>query len=326
MTTLTDHPRRYCPACDHVVRRDFLPGPGQRPDAACPRCRSLERHRFLALLLALLRPGLGEVDILLEISPSPHSTRHLARLSPRAHVGLDIGYDGRLVDVLGSLTHLPCADDSVDLLVCYHVLEHIPDDRERDARAGAGAVPRRPGLVQVPWRPGTATDEDPDADDDERLRRFGQRDHVRYYGDDFEDRMRAAGLVLDRVTPREVLGEAMVTWCKLAAQEPVWLVRVGVGASAVAEPAGESAGENALSTALEAILGELVQSRADLSVARARVRRLRGRRDALRAQVEQLESAVSGPGAAPLTQRVPPSVARAARGVRRRVRALAGRG
>ncbi len=48
-------------------------------------------------------------------------------------------------------------------------------------------APTGVGLVQVPFRPGTVLDEDPSAPVEERVRRFGQADHVRYYGDDFED-------------------------------------------------------------------------------------------------------------------------------------------
>ena len=32
----------------------FRPGPGGRPGARCPKCRSLERDRFLSLLLGTL--------------------------------------------------------------------------------------------------------------------------------------------------------------------------------------------------------------------------------------------------------------------------------
>eukprot|EP01032_Pedospumella_encystans_P005547 gene5547-6601_t len=67
-------------------------------------------------------PLLDDVDLLLEVSPSPQTTPLLGRLGARTHLKLDLGADNRRVDVLGSLTDVPLADDSVDLLVCYHVL------------------------------------------------------------------------------------------------------------------------------------------------------------------------------------------------------------
>ena len=224
-STLDDYPRRYCPICHHVVRSEFLPGPGGRPDASCPKCRSLDRHRFFAVLLSVLEPLLDDLGTLVDVAPSPETSPLLAELAPRTHLRLDLGADNRLVDVLGSLTEIPLRDGEADLLVCYHVLEHIPDDRSamrEIARVlGADGI----GPLQVPFRPGTMTDEDPDAPVEVRLERFGQADHVRYYGDDFEDRLVECGLAIQRVTPRSMLGDDMSTWLHLDPDEVVWIVR-----------------------------------------------------------------------------------------------------
>src|SRR5680860_700626 len=117
-----------CPACHRRVQR-FRPGPrGGRVQARCPHCRSLERHRFLAILLDGLGPMLPSARVLLEVAPSAQTERILSRTQPGGYVRLDLGDDPRAVDVRGDLTALPLADDSVDVAVCYHVLEHIPDD------------------------------------------------------------------------------------------------------------------------------------------------------------------------------------------------------
>ena len=223
--TLDDYPRRYCPICHHVVRSEFRPGPGGRPNASCPKCRSLDRHRFFTILLSMLEPVIDDLDVLLDVAPSPETSPLLAELGARLHLKFDLGADNRLVDVLGSLTDIPLRDDSVDLMVCYHVLEHIPDDRAAMREMARVLAPGGLALVQVPFRPGTVTDEDPDAPEEERVRRFGQADHVRYYGDDFEDRMVEAGLAFQRVTPRSLLGEQMCDWLRLGPHQMVWIVR-----------------------------------------------------------------------------------------------------
>jgi hypothetical protein len=79
--------------------------------------------------------------------------------------------------------------------------------------------------VQVPWRPDRLTDEDPTATEEERVRRFGQHDHVRYYGRDFEDRVREANLAFTRVTPRQIVGIRLCWFFALLPDEAVWLVR-----------------------------------------------------------------------------------------------------
>lgn len=274
MTSLVDYPKRYCSVCSRLVRKEFKPGPGGRPNASCPKCRSLERHRFLAILLEMLRPTLDDIGLLVDVAPSPETTPLLARLGPRVHSRLDLGADNRLVDVLGSLTALPYRDGSVDLMTCYHVLEHVPDDRAAMREIARVLSPTGLGVLQVPFRPGQVTDEDPDAGEEERIRRFGQRDHVRYYGDDFEERLVECGLAIQRITPRALLGAEMSTWLHLMPDELVWLVRPVAGA---AVPPPLAAEETPLTRTFAALLDRLVaeRDRADrLEAENARLRRV----------------------------------------------------
>ncbi len=277
--TLDDYPRRYCPICHNVVRSEFLPGPGGRPDASCPKCRSLERHRFFAVLLSVLEPLLDDLGTLVDVAPSPETSPLLAGLSPRVHLRLDLGADNRLVDVLGSLTQIPLRDGEADLLVCYHVLEHIPDDRSAMREIARVLGTDGIGLLQVPYRPGTVTDEDPDAPVEVRLERFGQADHVRYYGDDFEDRLVECGLAIQRVTPRSMLGADMSTWLHLNPDETVWIVRPAAGASV---PEQVDAVPTSLTRTLDAMLGEMVKLRGELVTHRRAAKKLERENAALR--------------------------------------------
>ena len=97
------------------------------------------------------------------------------------------------------LTAAPLPYDSFDVIVCNHVLEHIPDDiaalREirRMLAPGGWALLMSPILVEKTIEDLTLTDPQ------ERLRRFGQEDHVRRYGWDYVDRIREAGLSVEVV-------------------------------------------------------------------------------------------------------------------------------
>ena len=253
---LTEFPNRYCPACSTVVSREFKPGPGGRPDASCPACGSLERHRFIAVLLACLQPTLGKLELLLDVAPTTQVTPLLRRLNPQHLVRFDIGADNRNVDVVGSLTDVPLADNSVDLLTCYHVLEHIPDDRAAMREIARIMRPGGLALLQVPFRAGTVTDEDPSAPEDVRIARFGQADHVRYYGDDFEDRLIESGLALRRVTPRSLLGDEMCAWFKLMPNELVWLATPSADPAPTVPVTGAA---TSLTRALDDLLDQLAQ-------------------------------------------------------------------
>ena len=248
----------------------------------CPRCGSLERHRFLSLLLGVLAPELRDLDTVVEIGPSRQSTVLVDQLGARRRIGLDFGYDGREVDALACLTRLPLRDASVDLLVCYHVLEHVPDDAAAMHEIARVLSPRGIALLQVPIRMGVPTDEDPSASPEERLRRFGQADHVRWYGDDFDSRLSAAGLSSVRVTPPALVGEAAVEWFHLMPHEMVWVARPGKEVAAPMLAGGPASG---LTAAFDAVLADLALTRAKVDRARARGDRLAAQRDALLARV-----------------------------------------
>lgn len=252
---IADFPARYCPVCRNVVRRGFKDGPSGRRGALCPRCRSLERHRFLALLLGALRPRLRDLGVLVDIAPAPQTTEQLRRLAPRAYVRMDLATP-RGVDVQASLTELPLGDASVDLLVCYHVLEHVPDDRAAMREIARVLADDGLALLQVPWRAGP-TDEDPDAPEEERVRRFGLADHVRHYGDDFEDRLVESGLTVERLEPVSFLGSEATDWMALGRSQHVWLVQ----RSTRPARAVTLAAETDLTVALDTLLGELAQVR-----------------------------------------------------------------
>ena len=79
--------------------------------------------------------------------------------------------------------------------------------------------------IQVPRRFGTLTDEDPSAPVEERIRRFGQDDHVRFYGDDFERRLTRGGLFPMVVVPSMCLEDEETRRMGIGPEERVWVCR-----------------------------------------------------------------------------------------------------
>jgi SAM-dependent methyltransferase len=152
----------------------------------------------LILALDRLTDVFATTSALLDVAPTAGVDAALVRnVGEERYVGFDLGLDNRDVKVLGDLTSMPFKDRSVDVLVAFHVLEHIPDDAAamREIRRVLGDTGI--GLVQVPIVAGP-TDEDPTAPIEDRIERFGRHDHVRQYGDDWEDRLREAGLGVAR--------------------------------------------------------------------------------------------------------------------------------
>ena len=198
-------------------------------------------------------------------------TRVLRQLEPERYVRLDIGYDNRLRDVTASVTHLPFPSGSIDLLICFHVLEHVPDDTRAMRELARVLAPGGLGIIQVPWRPRGPTEEDLEADVDERIRRFGQHDHVRMYGDDFEQILMAQGLSVHRVNPRALYGARAVAWLGLKPEgNNIWIVQPA-GAPALSPRADPL--QTRMSTMLDTMLGALADESAAADRERERVRR-----------------------------------------------------
>lgn len=284
MVTRAPH---VCPACGSAAE-ELGPGPDGRPGRSCLTCRGLERHRFLALLLEAVAPrALAGGGVLLDIAPSPTTTPRLRELAPGCYVSVDFApaADRRVVDVRASLTELPLPDGVVGLMICYHVLEHVPDDAAAMAEIARVLRPGGIALVQVPFRPGP-TDEDPAAPSAERLRRFGQADHVRYYGDDFDERLERAGLLVERVRPSEVVTPQLLELFTLPPHDLVWLChRGGAEPAMTVAQLGTSWG-----AALAVVIRRMAQRAADDRRAEVSARddRRRSAEASVRALTEQL--------------------------------------
>jgi len=213
----------FCPACDRGVD-DFEVGLRGRPRAKCPNCDALERHRLVALLLRAHQPVLAQARTVLDVAPHGPNRRSILSMTGGRYIGLDI--DTRTgPSVLGSITELPFATGSMDVILCMHVLEHIGDDETAIRELARVLTTTGIAFVQVPRRSGQLTDEDPDAPAAERVSRFGQADHVRVYGDDFERRLYAAGLFPAAVYAEMFLSREDVYRFGLQPREHLWICR-----------------------------------------------------------------------------------------------------
>ncbi len=193
-----------CPICQLELRA-FLPfgvGLKLRRGALCPRCRGLERHRLLWLRLSERLER--ERPRLLHVAPEPCFEPRLRALLGERYVTLDLHATG--VDVRGSVDDLPFNSDRFDAVIANHVLEHVTDDRRALGELRRVLAPRGWASLQVPLaRDLRQTREDPsERSARERRRRFGQHDHVRWYGADYPERVRAAGFAVEAHAVREL--------------------------------------------------------------------------------------------------------------------------
>jgi glycosyltransferase involved in cell wall biosynthesis/SAM-dependent methyltransferase/Tfp pilus assembly protein PilF len=185
-----------CPLCNGVFPA-FLPfGTTPRPNALCPRCNSLERHRLLWLFLKERTNFFTAKLKVLDIAPMKILSTIFKTLPNVDYLSID--RNSPLAMRQMDLTRLDLRDDSFDCVFCYHVLEHIPDDRKAMQEVFRVLKPGGWAILQVPVD--TTLEKTVEGahitDPKERERLFGLEDHVRTYGLDYPERLEERGFVV----------------------------------------------------------------------------------------------------------------------------------
>jgi SAM-dependent methyltransferase len=190
-----------CPCCGwqgfSFIARRF------KKNEVCPKCGSRKRHRLYYLYLKEI---LNKTDITGPVLKVLHFApeRCLSRLF-RAYLNVEYltadlyvseNKAPGMVDpmVKEDMTKLSFENETFDIVFSSHVLEHIEDDRKAMSEVYRVLKPGGFAVLQVPIQDRDKTFEDSSIKlPEDRLRVFGQSDHVRIYGRDYADRLRKTG-------------------------------------------------------------------------------------------------------------------------------------
>jgi len=154
----------------------------------CPRCGSHARHRGLAIFLRNYLATRDRTVKVLHFAPERGIAASLATHPKLTYVTLDMA--PHAVSVRGDIGAIPFRDGAFELIICCHVLEHLPGDAPALAEIARVLAPGGQAVIMVPMLSGWES---------QATLEFGApqprlSDHWRLYGNDVAQRISAAGM------------------------------------------------------------------------------------------------------------------------------------
>ncbi len=197
----------------------------QRENVLSPSTLSLERHRLLWLYLKNETSFFRHDLKVLHFAPEQAFYKRFRNLPNLDYTTTDL--NSPLADVKADICNLPFKDNAYDFILCNHVLEHIPNDKRAMQELYRILKPGGTAILQIPQdlNRETTFEDDTITDPKERAKIFGQYDHVRVYGRDFFDTLRAVGFTVEEVDYTSKLSTEAIEKYRLAKGEIIPVCR-----------------------------------------------------------------------------------------------------
>jgi SAM-dependent methyltransferase len=182
----------YCPFCDkYLVFTDF--GANKRKNVRCPQCLSLERHRFLYRVY--LKYFLNSQHKIKILHTAPEKCICNAILKNKSIEYIPIDLDPPRYKFVKckkeDVTNLSFADNTFDIILSNHIMEHLEDDNKFLQECLRVLKPQGKLFLTFPIFPIQKTFEDKNIKTrEEREKAYGQGDHLRLYGADVVERLK----------------------------------------------------------------------------------------------------------------------------------------
>ncbi|MDR6805715.1 SAM-dependent methyltransferase [Dyadobacter sp. BE34] len=217
-----------CPVCNSKYRK-FLPygrNTSSRENALCPSCLSLERHRLMALYMKRKTNFYTANLKVLHVAPEYCFIDRFEQMKNLDYITADI--ESPLAKVKMDIHQIPFPENTFDVAICNHVMEHVDDyilamsELHRVLKPGGWALIQSPQDMKY-----EVTYEDPTiTDPKEREIHFLQNDHLRLFGRNYGRELEKGGFkvtedrfVMDELSKAEVQryslpGEEIVYFCQ----------------------------------------------------------------------------------------------------------------
>jgi len=219
--------KTYIDPIDGKGFRKFLPYGYENPreNVLSPSTLSLERHRLLWLFLQRRTSFFTHSLKVLHFAPEQAFYKRFRKQSNLEYVTTDL--NSPLADVKADICNLPFENESFNVILCNHVLEHIPNDKKAMKELYRVMKKGGWGVFQIPQDVNRETtyEDDSITDKKERAKIFGQYDHVRIYGRDYFNTLRSIGFEVEEVDLTSTLSDNEINRFRLAKGEIIPFVQ-----------------------------------------------------------------------------------------------------
>ena len=215
--------KKYCLICGKYVD-DFFPdgvqselfkknhiiGGGYNPKCRCPICGSIDRYRWIYYTLNMHTDILNSDKKVLWFAPEHQVLDRIKMRNPALSVYTADYVFGR-AKYQTDMTRIQFESESFDYVIANHVLEHITDENKAVKELVRVTKPNGSIILSFPIATNKETIEDENiTSDEDRLRVFGQIDHVRLYGWDYKERLEKYGIKIKTYSPNRELNTEMI--------------------------------------------------------------------------------------------------------------------
>ena len=220
-----------------IINKYNIISMGGRPHYRCPWCNSSDKERLVWLFLLKRKLISGEKKIsVLHVAPEKNTRKRILSRQNIEYISGDMfsgderynptRYEGAVYLDITDMSQFP--ENRFDLIICNHVLEHVPEDRQAMKEIGRVLRPGGYAILQVPvsrtiWN----SIEDISLNtDNQRLLSFGQSDHVRIYAEhDYVKRLEGVGLNVEIVSPEAFLNKDEIVSTGINKDEKIYILK-----------------------------------------------------------------------------------------------------
>ncbi len=190
----------------------------------CVFCGSLDRNRWVQYVLEHKTDIYTRLTRVLHFAPEPMIREKLRAEHCGEYITADIDAEKK-VDRIEDITNISFSNDTFDFIICNHVMEHIKaeakafSELKRCLKTGGKVI----FSVPVCWEQKTAED-DAVTSEEQRLIEYGQKDHVRLYGNDLKQRLETHGFKVSMYRVDQELTKEEIKRMCLIPEDTVWIL------------------------------------------------------------------------------------------------------